>query len=97
MWFILSLISGISFAANRLLIRSVFTKNGNPMAFGAVHEVLAGLLLLPIGLFYFSLPQSPQTWLIGGYVFLNERNHMKQKIIGSVLIAAGIVLLYVIR
>ncbi len=63
MWFILSLIVGLTFTANRLIIRSVFTKNSNPLAFGGVHELLAGLFLLPIGLFYFSLPQSPQTWL----------------------------------
>lgn len=63
MWFVLSLIVGLAFTANRLIIRSVFTKNAHPMAFGALHELLAGLFLMPIGLFYFSLPQSPKTWL----------------------------------
>ncbi len=63
MWFLPSLICGLTFAANRLLIRSVFTKHSNPMIFGAVHELLAGLFLLPIGIFFFSLPQSPKTWL----------------------------------
>lgn len=62
MWFVLSLIVGLTFAANRLIIRSVFTKTDNPMAFGATHELIAGLFLLPIGLSFFSLPQSPQTW-----------------------------------
>lgn len=32
------------------------------MAFGATHEMLAGLLLLPVGIFYFSLPQSLPIW-----------------------------------
>ena len=63
MWFVLSLIVGLTFAANRLIIRAVFTKYQSPMMFGAVHEIIAGLLLLPIGLYYFSLPQSPQIWI----------------------------------
>lgn len=63
MWFVLSLFSGLLFAANRLIIRSVFIKHTNPMAFGAMHELLAGLLLLPVGLFYFSLPQNPKIWI----------------------------------
>lgn len=72
MWFILSLIVGLTFTINRLIVRSVFTKNANPMAFGAVHEFLAGLFLLPIGLYFFSLPQSPKTWiaLILGIFFI---------------------------
>ena len=72
MWFVLSLIVGLSFTINRLIIRAVFTKNSNPMAFGAVHELLAGLFLLPIGLYFFSLPQSPTTWiaLILGIFFI---------------------------
>lgn len=34
--------------------------------------------------------------LIGGYIFLNERDCLKEKIIGSFLIAVGIFLLYLI-
>lgn len=63
MWFLLALVAGLTFAVNRLLIRSVFTKTGDPIIFGAIHELLAGLLLLPIGLLFFSLPQSPQIWI----------------------------------
>lgn len=71
MWFILSLVAGLTFAANRLIVRSVFTQSSNPLAFGAVHELLAGLFLLPIALFYFSLPQSPQIWMaLSAGVFL---------------------------
>jgi len=32
--------------------------------------------------------------LIGGYLFLHERDHMKQKIIGCIIIALGIGMLY---
>lgn len=32
--------------------------------------------------------------LIGGYIFLNERQYLREKIIGSIMIAAGIGLLY---
>lgn len=34
--------------------------------------------------------------LIGGYLFLHEKQHMLQKLIGSILIAIGIVSLYFI-
>lgn len=63
MWFILSLLSGLLFAANRLIVRSALTKNVDPMAFGSVHEALAGLFLLPIAFFSFSLPQSVSIWI----------------------------------
>lgn len=63
MWFFLSLLAGLLFAANRLVVRFVLTKKVNLLAFGAVHEMLAGLLLLPVGLFYVSLPKHPQTWV----------------------------------
>lgn len=76
MWFILSLIVGITFAANRVIVRAVFTKHENPMTFGAVHELLAGLLLLPIGLFSLSFPHSLHIWvafLIGIFcIFLSD-------------------------
>ena len=63
MWFFLALLSGFLFATNRLLVRATLTKQINPMLFGAAHEILAGLLLLPLGLFYFSLPHSVHTWI----------------------------------
>lgn len=63
MWFFLSLFAGFLFAANRLIVRSVLTKKVSPMAFGAVHEMLAGLLLLPVGLYFFSLPHNLTTWI----------------------------------
>ncbi|HSA84034.1 MAG TPA: DMT family transporter [Patescibacteria group bacterium] len=72
MWFLLSLVAGLTFAANRLIVRSVFTKHTNPMAFGATHELLAGFMLLPLGLYFFSLPQSPHVWFafILGILFI---------------------------
>lgn len=63
MWFVLSLLAGFFFAVNRLIVRSALVKNINPMAFGAIHEVLAGLILLPIAIFSFSLPHSPKIWI----------------------------------
>lgn len=63
MWFVLSLVAGLLFAANRLIARSILAKKTNALAFGAVHELLASLLLLPVGLFFFTLPQSGKTWL----------------------------------
>lgn len=63
MWFVLALLSGLLFAINRLIVRSVLAKKVNPMAFGAIHEFLAGALLLPIAFFYFSLPQSAPIWI----------------------------------
>lgn len=63
MWFILSLTSGFLFATNKLIVRSALTKQVNPVVFGAAHELIAGLLLLPIGLYYFSLPHSPAIWM----------------------------------
>lgn len=63
MWFVLSLLSGLLFAANRLIVRSALTKNVNPLAFGAVHELIAGVLLLPIAHLNFKLPQTNEVWI----------------------------------
>lgn len=63
MWFILALLAGVLFAANRLIFRAVFTRGTNPIVFLAAHELLAGLLLLPVALINFSLPHSGKTWL----------------------------------
>jgi len=72
MWFILSLLAGLLFGANRLIVRSALVKKTNPLAFGAIHELLAGTLLIPIALLNFSLPQSSDIWiaLILGVLFI---------------------------
>lgn len=63
MWFILALLAGFLFAANKLIFRAVFTKGVNPIAFLSVHDFMAGILLLPIAIINFSLPQSGKTWM----------------------------------
>ncbi|MEK7572146.1 MAG: DMT family transporter [Patescibacteria group bacterium] len=63
MWFMLALLAGFLFAANRLLVRSILTKKVDPMTFGAKHEIIAGAILLPIAFFSFSLPQSVSVWI----------------------------------
>lgn len=62
MWFTLALIAGFLFAFNKLLVRASLSKAINPLAFGVVHEVFAGLLLLPIALMHIGWPQTPDTW-----------------------------------
>lgn len=63
MWFVLSLLAGLLFAANRLIVRNSLSKNINIFTFGAIHEILAGLILLPLALFQFSFPQSSETFI----------------------------------
>lgn len=76
MWFVFALLAGFLFATNRLILRSVFSKKTNPLAFGAIHELLAGLFLVPVALLNFTLPHSPQLWiyliLVGVFVFLAD-------------------------
>lgn len=62
MWFVLALCAGFLFASNRLLVRSILLKGGNPIAFVAVHNIVAGLLLLPIALWDPGLPPSVAAW-----------------------------------
>lgn len=71
MWFILSLVAGLLFASSRLTARSVLTKDVHPLAFGSAHNLLAGLLLLPLGLYALSLPQSPIIWFSFALVLLS--------------------------
>ena len=72
MWFILSLLAGLLFAVNRLIVRSSLTKKVNLFAFGAIHEVLAGAILLPIAFLQLSFPKSNETLiaLILGIIFI---------------------------
>ncbi len=62
MWFTLALLAGLLFAINRLLIRSTLTRGGNPVAFMAVHNGIAGILLLPVALYYFNPPSNLENW-----------------------------------
>ncbi|HSW47560.1 MAG TPA: DMT family transporter [Candidatus Saccharimonadales bacterium] len=76
MWFFLALSAGFLFATDRLIIRSVFKKNTDPLAFGALHELLAGLFLIPVALFDLRLPQTNEAWLylvlVGIFIFLAD-------------------------
>lgn len=62
-WFLLSLLAGVCFAGARVVARIALRKQGNAMAFTAVHDVIAGLVLLPFFLLPFSLPSHNMTWL----------------------------------
>ena len=72
MWFILALSAGLLFAINKLIIRSSLSKNVNPLLFGAFHELLAGLLLLPIAIVQFTFPHSNESviYLILGVIMI---------------------------
>jgi len=64
MWFLLALLAGLLFAINKLIFRAVFTKQQiNPIFFLAMHDGLAGLLLLPLALINTDLPKSTPVWL----------------------------------
>lgn len=64
MWFVLALFAGFLFATNRLLVRSILLKSGNPIAFVAAHNIAAGLFLLPIALWDPALPPSVAAWSV---------------------------------
>ncbi len=77
MWFLLALVAGLLFAINKLIFRAVFVKEVNPVSFLAIHDGLAGLLLLPLALLSFTLPQSPKVWaaLVLGILFIFIANY----------------------
>jgi len=64
MWFILALLAGLLFATNRMMVRSILTRGTDPIAFMAVHELIAGLLLLPFAFINLQLPHDFRHWLI---------------------------------
>lgn len=64
MWFILAVFAGFLFSTNRLLIRSMLRKGGNSIAFMAIHNAAAGLLLLPIALYHPVIPDNPGSWFV---------------------------------
>ncbi len=66
MWFALSLLSGLLFAINKLIVRSALNKETNPLAFAALHEVIAGGLLLPFALPYITFPKTLDMWIALG-------------------------------
>ncbi|MFA5107776.1 MAG: DMT family transporter [Patescibacteria group bacterium] len=62
-WFTFSLLAGLLFAASRVVARFVLRKQGNALAFTALHDFIAGLCLLPFLFIGFHWPTQPITWL----------------------------------
>ncbi len=64
-WFILALIAALFFSSQRIAVRFLLRKQGDPVAFTIGHNLLAGLTLVPIFLFFdLHLPTNPKTWLL---------------------------------
>lgn len=71
MWFFLALLAGLLFASNRLIVRLVLRQgSNNPIAFMAAHNLLAGLLLVPVALFHPTLPGTAESWMMLGLATL---------------------------
>jgi len=62
-WLTCSLIAGFFFALSRVVARFVLRDGGNPLAFTAVHDLIAGVVLLPLIFFSFHLPKNNITWV----------------------------------
>jgi drug/metabolite transporter (DMT)-like permease len=62
-WFVLSILSGLLFALARAISRVYLKKQGNALAFTAIHDFIAGLVLLPIIFIGFHWPTKAITWL----------------------------------
>ncbi len=62
-WFTLSIFSGLLFALSRSISRYALRSKGNPLAFTAVHDFIAGLVLLPFIFWNFRLPEHGITWV----------------------------------
>lgn len=75
-WLSLSLLAGFFFALSRVVARFVLREGGSPLAFVAVHDFIAGLVLLPLLFFGFHLPQNSAVWIyffgIVGFAFLSD-------------------------
>lgn len=62
-WFALSLLAGFFFAGARVIARYALRDEGNALAFTAIHDLIAGFVLLPFILIQFHLPTNPWIWL----------------------------------
>lgn len=62
-WFIFSILAGFFFASARMVSRGLLREKGNAMAFTAIHDFLAGLVLLPFIFINLHFPQHLTTWL----------------------------------
>ena len=63
-WFLFSLSAGFFFATSRLVTRYLLRKKGNALAFTALHDVCASLVILPLFAFIpWSFPTQAGTWV----------------------------------
>jgi transporter family protein len=63
-WLIFALPSGLFFALAKVISRLFLKKAGNPLAFTAIHDFIAGIVLLPLALFNWSIPGENSGWLL---------------------------------
>lgn len=64
-WFILSLIAALFFSCQRIAARFLLRKQGDPISFTIIHNLIAGLILSPIFFFVdLHLPAMPKTWIL---------------------------------
>lgn len=62
-WFILALLAGLFFAGARVLSRAFLRTQGNALAFTAIHDFVAGLVLLPFLFWHLKWPEHSITWV----------------------------------
>jgi len=62
-WIIFAILSGLFFALARVVARVILKKQANPLAYTAIHDFIAGLILLPLLFFGFHFPEKSITWL----------------------------------
>jgi len=62
-WFILSILAGLAFASSRVIARATLKKQGDPLVFTSIHDLIAGLVLLPFIWFQLELPTFGMAWL----------------------------------
>jgi len=65
-WFIAALLTGLFFASSRLVSKYVLRKKGNPLPYTALHDLIAGIVLIPFFFFDFALPSEGKTWVFFG-------------------------------
>ncbi|MBU1164300.1 DMT family transporter [Patescibacteria group bacterium] len=70
-WLIFSLLTAFFFALSTVIARAFLKKQGDALAFTAIHDFIAGAILLPVIFINFSLPTHNITWLffIGLVIF----------------------------
>ncbi len=62
-WFTFALLAGFFFASSRVVSRVLLKKQGNALAFTAIHDFIAGLFLIPFIFSNLHWPTQSITWL----------------------------------